>query len=378
MSIRSKVEEKETAAVVVQEERKELSPAQKLKNAVNAQSAAFKTVLPKSVDHDRFSRLVLSAVKSTPDLMKCFQTEGGQVSIFLAAMQAASLGLEPNTPTQECWLLPRNAKVPGTKDKYRTECQLNIGYRGYIKLIRNGGGIETIYAEVVREGEDFYYERGLKEDKLRHVPTGGDDGKITHAYAVVRYLNGGYAFIVLDEAAIHARRAMSDGWKNERSRPYNPWTTSYPAMCRKSAIRALVPFLELTAEAARAVANDEQSFTKDEDGLILATETDWTLNAIEASAVDSETGEVNPDVVADTTDVKEQQDDPQNTEQEVAEPAKENPIEVLAVVLRENDILGPDRLKKVGEATGSQPRKWEDVTEEQAQKTIKFIESRLV
>jgi recombination protein RecT len=242
-----------------------VTPAQMVRQAIEQQSDAFRAVLPAHVDPDRFSRLVLSAVKSTPDLMRCFETSQGKTSVLLAAMQAAALGIEPNTPTQDGWLLPR-------KNKGVWEAQLSIGYRGLMKLARRSGAIKTMYAEVVRERDSFRWARGLEEDVLEHVPYDGpeDPGELTHAYAVARFVSGGYSFIVLNRRQIEQRRDMSDSWKNTNARPYSPWSKWPEAMWRKSAIRALMPFLDLSPDAERAVHSDEQPLALSDEGVIEA------------------------------------------------------------------------------------------------------------
>jgi recombination protein RecT len=231
-----------------------------IRKAIEQQSTAFAAVLPKGVDRDRFSRLVLTACKATPQLIECFSTKQGEMSVLLAAMQAAAIGLEPNTPTQDCWLTPR-------KNKGTMEAQLSIGYRGYLRLARRSGTVRTIYAEVVRQGDEFHWERGLEQDVLRHVP-GDGTGELTHCYAVARYTNGGYSFIVLDRAQVEARRARSDSWRSAQA--FSPWTTSPEAMWRKSAIRALVPFL--SPEFAAAVAVDERPLALDDEAGIIAVD----------------------------------------------------------------------------------------------------------
>lgn len=242
------------------------SPAAMVRKAIDTQSTAFAAVLPSHVDTDRFARLVLTAVKSTPDLMQCFGTEQGKTSVLLAAMQAAAVGLEPNTPTQDCWLLPRRRNGIW-------EAQLSLGYRGLLKLVRRSGQIASVHADVVYEADHFHYARGLAVDIFEHVPTENDDpGPLTYAYAVVRFLNGGYQFVVLNRRQVHARRAMSDSWKNEKARPYSPWTKWEEAMWRKSALRALVPMLDLNTEVAQAIEVDEAPALRlDDDGAIEAT-----------------------------------------------------------------------------------------------------------
>lgn len=246
------------AAVEKAAQPKPPSLGQLVQQTLDQQAGRFQAVLPKGFDQARFTNLVLTAVKGTPQLMDCFRTDRGRVSLLLSAMQAATLGLEPNTPLQEAWLLPR--KNDGVQ-----ECQLSVGYTGLLKLARRSGEIKTIYAEVVRDRDHFLYQLGT-DPKIEHVPATGDRGELTHAYAVARYKDDGFNFIVLDELAVHARRARSDSWRSEKSRPYSPWTTATEAMWRKSAIRALRPFLPLTAEAARALDTDERVLTFGEDG----------------------------------------------------------------------------------------------------------------
>ncbi len=218
-----------------------------VRQSIEAQSAAFSAVLPSTVDPDRFARLTLTAVKAAPDLIQCFATDEGRTSVLIAAMQAAAVGLEPNTPTQEAWILPR-------KEKGKQLAELQIGYRGYLKLARRSGQIKTVYANVVRDGDEFDWYYGLEADHLEHKPAPANTGALTHAYAVVRYTNGGYNFVVLDATEVEQRRAMSRSAKSD----YSPWNKWEAAMWRKSAIRALVPYMELQPEAARAVDNDDR------------------------------------------------------------------------------------------------------------------------
>ena len=223
-------------------------------------SGRINAVLPRNFDPARFQNLVLSAVKTKPDLVACFGSERGRISLLLSVLQAATLGLEPDTPLQEAWLLPR--KIQNVQ-----ECQLSIGYSGLIKLARRSGEIRTIYAEVVRSRDEFDWQLGT-DPKIHHVPATGDRGELTHAYAVARYKDDGFNFMVLSEVDVHARRSKSDSYKSDRSRPYSPWTTNTEAMWRKSAVRALRPYLPLTAEAAQAIDRDEQTLTFGDDGTL--------------------------------------------------------------------------------------------------------------
>ena len=241
MTVRNAVEKaKEAPTVPVQ-----VSPAAMVRTAIEKQSAAFSAVLPSTVDPDRFSRLMLTAIKASPELMGCFGTDQGTTSILLAGMQAASIGLEPNTPTQDAWILPR-------KNRGVQEAELSIGSRGLMKLARRSGRIKSISAHVVKANDHFEYSFGLDE-RLEHRPAEGDRGDMTHAWALAKFTDGGHAFEVLTASDVMARKAMSMS-TGSKSSPWNNWPE---AMWRKSAIRALVPFLELSAEDSRVVALDE-------------------------------------------------------------------------------------------------------------------------
>jgi recombination protein RecT len=155
------------------------------------------------------------------------------------------------------------------------EAQLMIGYRGLLKLARRSGTIQTIYAEVVREKDHFTWSRGLEADVLEHRPYDGPQdqpghagGELTHAYAVARYKAGGYSFMVLNRAQIEARRAMSDSFK-AKNNSYSPWVKWPESMWRKSAIRALIPYLDLSPDLERVISQDEKPLHFDDEAGVI-------------------------------------------------------------------------------------------------------------
>jgi recombination protein RecT len=257
MTVRNAVEKVDEA---LKEQAERPSVASVVRQAIEAQSSAFRTVLPRHVDPDRFSRLTLAAVKASPELMQCFGTPQGQTSVLIAAMQAAAVGLEPNTPTQDAWILPR-------RNKGTWEAQLMIGYRGLLKLARRSGTIETIYAEVVREGDQFTWHRGLDKDTLDHTP-GDGSGELTHAYAVARYKAGGYSFMVLTKPQVIARRNLSDSYRSAKN-DYSPWVRWPDQMWRKTAIRALIPYLDLSPDVEDVIHKDERPLHFDDEAGVI-------------------------------------------------------------------------------------------------------------
>lgn len=193
--------------------------------------------LPSTMDPDRLARILLTEVRKTPRLAACTAD-----SLLGACLSAAQLGLEPG-PLQQVYLVPR-------KNKGTDEVQLLIGYRGIIDLAMRSERVIDVDAHVVYENDFFSHEHGT-DPHLKHVPTLGARGEPVCAYAVARLRNGGAPFVVLSLDDIRARQAKS------QSGQYGPWNTDWAAMARKSAVRALAPFLPQSTEFAMAATVDE-------------------------------------------------------------------------------------------------------------------------
>jgi recombination protein RecT len=238
------------------------SMAAAIRQAIEQQSASIAQVLPKGHDADRFTRILLTAVKANPKLVECFSTEQGRTSVLLSAMQCATVGLEPNTPTQDCWLEPR-------RNKGTMECRVAYGYRGLLKLARRSGEIKSVVAEAVYERDHFVFRRGTESDLLEHEAADGDRGQLTHAFAILRYFSGGYDIVVLGKQVIEAQhRARSEGWKFAPEK--SPWTTDTAAMWQKTALREVMKRGPQSLEMASAISTDDRPLGVD-DGVIVAT-----------------------------------------------------------------------------------------------------------
>lgn len=277
---------------------RELTPTEELLNKVASFQSEFASVLPgrAALTPERFVRVVQTAIRTTKNLADCTPA-----SVMGAVMTAAQLGLELNTPLGHAYLIPFRNK----RGYY--ECQLIIGYKGYIDLARRSGNIESITARIVHENDEFEVEYGIS-DKLIHVPEmHGERGNPWAYYAVAKYQGGGYNFIVLTRDDVEKIRARS------RAKDNGPWVTDYDSMACKSCIRQLVKFLPLSVELAQAAAFDGSVRTDlapevlDRDVIILDDEGD---------PVDPATGEMpaaQPPIADDTADpqiVEDPPDDP--------------------------------------------------------------------
>lgn len=195
----------------------------------------IRKALPSVITPERFTRIVLTALSSNPKLQACTVP-----SLLGAMMQAAQLGVEPNTPLGQAYLIP-----------YGGVCQFQLGYKGLIDLAYRSGEVSSIQAHEVHENDTFEYEYGL-EPKLRHVPAQTDRGPVTFYYAVLKLKNGGVGFEVMsrDDVETFARK---------KSKAYNngPWKTDFDEMAKKTVLKKVLKYAPLKTEFARAVASDE-------------------------------------------------------------------------------------------------------------------------
>lgn len=70
-----------------------LKKSMSMADLIKAMSPEIKKALPEVITPERFTRMALSALNTTPKLKDCTQ-----LSVLAALMNAAQLGLEPNTP----------------------------------------------------------------------------------------------------------------------------------------------------------------------------------------------------------------------------------------------------------------------------------------
>lgn len=197
--------------------------------------------LPSMITPERFTRIVVTAINSNPDLARCTP------SSFLGAMMcSAQLGLEPNTPLGQAYLIPYS-------NKGRLEAQFQIGYKGLLQMAYRSGQISTIQAHVVYANDKFSCEYGL-DPKLSHVPADGDRGEPIKVYAVYKTKDGGFGFEVMsmDQVKEYANR-FSKTYNSQ----YSPWKTNFEEMAKKTVLKKVLKYAPLSTEFVRASSMDE-------------------------------------------------------------------------------------------------------------------------
>lgn len=243
-----------------------------IQDYIKRMEGEIKKALPSVLTPERFTRITLSALSTNPALSQCTPN-----SFLGAMMTAAQLGLEPNTPLGQAYLIPY-------RNHGRLEAQFQLGYKGLIDLAYRSGEVSTIQAHAVYEKDEFDYELGL-EPKLRHVPAKKDRGEPVCFYAVFRTKDGGYGFEVMsaEDVRAHAQK-YSKAYKN------GPWQTNFEEMAKKTVLKRVLKYAPLKTEFVRAVAADETIKTGlSQDMFDLPDET-----VIEADSyvVDESTGEL--------------------------------------------------------------------------------------
>ncbi len=82
-----------------------LKKSMSIAEMIKVMEPEIKRALPEVITPERFTRMALSALNTTPKLAEC-----SHMSFLSALMNAAQLGLEPNTPLGQAYLIPYKNK----------------------------------------------------------------------------------------------------------------------------------------------------------------------------------------------------------------------------------------------------------------------------
>ena len=209
----------------------------------------IKKALPSVISPDRFLRMAMNTLNENSQLR-----ESSPLSFIAALLNAAQLGLEPNTPLGQAYLVPY-------KNKGLLETQFILGYKGLINLAFRSGQMKMIQAHVVREQDMFDFEYGLNP-KLVHRPANGspeERGEITYIYGVYTLSNGGCGFEVCSKAEIDAFAAK---YSKAFSSTFSPWSTAYEEMAKKTVIKRVLKYAPISADLQRMLSTDESIKTE--------------------------------------------------------------------------------------------------------------------
>ena len=199
--------------------------------------------LPRDFNKARFVQNALSLMNDNPDLGKY-----GQAQIIGGLLKGAYLGLD--FYSKECYLIPYGKSL-----NYQTD------YRGEKKLAKKYSirPIKDIYAEIVREGDEFSV--GIKDNErvVNFTPKPFNTGKIIGAFACVEYADGGVGVDTmsleeLENTRKHSKASNSMAWRDFTSEMY-----------KKTVLRRLCKQVEIDFEnpTQQSVYTDEVAIETD-------------------------------------------------------------------------------------------------------------------
>lgn len=240
--------------------------------------------LPSVITPERFTRMALSAISVNPKLGACTPK-----SFLGAMMNAAQLGLEPNTPLGQAYLIP-------FKNKGIDEVQFQVGYKGLIDLAYRSGEIAIVQAHEICKNDHLEYEYGL-EPKLVHRPAMQDRGETIAYYAMFKTKDGGYGFEVMSVEAI---RLHAEKYSQAYKTAFSPWKSNFDEMAKKTVLKKVLKYAPLKSDFVRQISADETTkveINKDmyeaPDTTVFESEYSDVTDTNEAPGnINTETGEV--------------------------------------------------------------------------------------
>jgi len=148
-----------------------------------------------------------------------------QLSIINAFYKCCEYGLDPASSLGQAWLIP-----------YKSTIDLQIGYRGWLKLLFNNPLVSNVYSYGVYKDDLFEYELGMNPN-IRHVPSKEKQLKenLIATYGVVKLKSGEAQIKVCFRDEINESMECSSGsYKSD-----SPWVKHFEAMALVVPIRKL-------------------------------------------------------------------------------------------------------------------------------------------
>ena len=164
-------------------------------------------------------------------------------SLVKAVTNIVLTGASLNPVLKLAYLVPRDKQV-----------MLQFSYKGMINLLEREGAVKTIYADVVREGDEFIEEKGT-DPKIFHKPVSFSDAEIIGAYAVAVLKDDSKQFVTLSKKKIELVRTFSKVKSGN-----SPWSKFYDEMAKKTAIHNLCKTLPLSDKAMSIFSIEEQQY----------------------------------------------------------------------------------------------------------------------
>ena len=205
-----------------------------LTNELNAQALA----LPENFNITRFVQNSVALLNGN-DALADFAKKHGTAQIKAGLMRGAFLGLD--ALNAEMYLVP-----------YGSSLNFMPSYKGMVKLAQKYSTreIKTIYAKVVRDGDQFeeVIDHGEPSINFKAVPFNNAD--IIGVFAVCQYKDGGMVYEVMSKADVEQCR------KSSKAKNSPAWQGFWSEMAKKTVLRRLCKNLSIDMDAKAAEAFD--------------------------------------------------------------------------------------------------------------------------
>lgn len=253
---------------------KQLSPIDDLKNSITSLKPQIQAALPAHVSVDKFARVLMTAISTTPAL-----AQANRNSLFGACLKLAQQGLLPDG--SEAAIVTFKSKDGGTT------AQAMPMLKGILKLVRNSGELASITANVVYENDEFQYWIDENGDHLKHAPNfHGDRGNMKLVYALAKTKDGATYTEVMSKSEIEKIRNSS------RAKDSGPWVQWYEEMSKKSVLRRLAKRLPVSTDLDEAVRADDAMYdlpTVTPTTNVVASASTVTTNVVDETAAEVST-----------------------------------------------------------------------------------------
>ena len=212
-----------------------LTTVDQVRTQLTAMTPQFAAALPKHVSPERFVRVMMTAVQTTPALLNADRR-----TLFASAMKASQMGLLPDG---------REGAIVTFKD----QAQFMPMVAGIMKMVRNSGEISTWSVQAVYENDNFDFCLG-DEEHITHKPALSGRGKLIAVYSIVSMKDGEKSREVMSVEDVNGIRARS------RSGNSGPWVTDFAEMAKKTVVRRHAKRLPLSTDIDGAIREDDELF----------------------------------------------------------------------------------------------------------------------
>lgn len=206
--------------------------------ALTTELESQRAALPTDFNVARFVQNSVALLNGN-DVLRDFAKANGTAQIKQGLLRGAYLGLD--ALNAEMYLVP-----------YGKTLNFMPSYKGMVKLAQKYSTreIKTIYAKVVRMGDEFEEVIDHGEPYINFKALPFNDAEIIGVFAVCQYRDGGMIYEVMSNGDVEACR------KSSKAKNSPAWAAFWTEMAKKTVLRRLCKNLSIDMDAKAAEAFD--------------------------------------------------------------------------------------------------------------------------